>query len=315
LEPSSEEKLRMSKPPPTPAAGIVSRGAALLLDIALLIFVAAVAPDALHQLGPAAMLLAVFLYFAGMPLTPLQGTLGKWICRIKICDRAGMPLTWRSSAVRAAAAMCWLWLPLALAKVPFLEGLKGDTLSLIWGMLLPLPWAAAGFLPRRETLFDLLADSLVVRYRADTESIARAEPAQTTGIVNTAGVAVLAMAIGAGFTTMTDAGHERNRRSRVGYAIEQTMPLREKIEAFHEREKRWPTPAELSVPEWTPYRDGGGYRLRTDGSILITFSVLPDLKGRNIIFRPMQAAGSDQIKWQCSIDPALKPGYVPASCR
>jgi uncharacterized RDD family membrane protein YckC len=305
----------MSRPPPTPAAGIARRGAALLLDILLLIFVVAVAQDVIHEFRVPALLLVVFLYFAGMPLTPLQGTLGKWICRIKICDRAGRPLTWRASAVRAIAAMCWLWLPLALAQVPFLEGLKSDSLSLIWGMLLPLPWAAAGFLPRRETLFDLLAGSLVVRYRADTESIARAEPAQTTGILNVAGVTVIVMAFGAAFTTMTDAQNDRNRRSRVGYAIEQTMPLREKIAAFHEREKRWPTPAELSVPDWTPYRDGGGYRLRTDGSILITFSVLPELKGRNIIFSPRQAAGSNEIQWQCSTDPGLKPAYVPAICR
>jgi uncharacterized RDD family membrane protein YckC len=306
----------MAKAPPTPAAGIARRGAALLLDILLLIFVIAAAPAAVHELGSAPLLLLiVFLYFAGMPLTPLQGTLGKWICRIKICDRAGMPLAWRSSAVRAGAAMCWLWLPPALARIPLLEVLKGDSLSLIWGMLLPLAWATAGFMPRRETLFDLLAGSLVVRYRADTESIARAEPAQTTGIVNVAGVTVLSLAFGAAFTTMTDAQNDRNRRSRVGYAIEQTMPLREKIEAFHAREKRWPTPAELSVADWTPYRDGGGYRLRTDGSILITFSVLPELKGRNIIFSPRQAAGSDGIQWQCSTDPGLKPAYVPASCR
>jgi uncharacterized RDD family membrane protein YckC len=306
----------MAKAPPTPAAGIASRGAALLLDILLLIFVIAAAPAALHELGSTPLLLlVVFLYFAGMPLTPLQGTLGKWICRIKICDRAGMPLAWRSSAVRAAAAMCWLWLPLALAQVPFLQGLKSDSLSLIWGMLLPLPWATAGFLPRRETLFDLLAGSLVVRYRADTNSIARAEPAQATGILNVAGVTVLSLAFGAAFSTMTDAQNDRNRRSRVAYAIEQTQPLREKVEAFHDREKRWPTPAELSVPDWTPYRDGGGYRLRTDGSILITFSVLPELKGRNIIFSPRQAAGSDKLQWQCSTDPGLKPGYVPATCR
>src|SRR5687768_6229880 len=191
-----EARLRMSTPPPTPAAGVARRGAALLLDVALLIFVIAVVPDALRELGPAALLLVVFLYFAGMPLTPLQGTLGKWICRIKICDRAGRPLTWPSSAVRTGATMCWLWLPLALAQVPFLASLKSDVLSTIWGLMLPLPWATAGFLPRRETLFDLLARSLVVRYRADTESIARAEPAQKTGILNVVGVTVLALALG-----------------------------------------------------------------------------------------------------------------------
>jgi uncharacterized RDD family membrane protein YckC len=305
----------MEKAPPTPAAGIGSRGAALLLDTLLLIFVVAAAPEALHELGIPSFLLVVFLYFAGMPLTPLQGTLGKWICQIKICDRAGMPLKWRASAVRTLAAMCWLWLPLALAQVPFLQDLAGDWLSTIWAMLLPLPWATAGFLPRRETLFDLLAGSLVVRYRADTESIARAEPAQKPGILNVVGVTVLALAVGAGFGTMTGTQKDRNLRSRVGYAIGETKPLREKIEAFHAREKRWPTPAELSVPEWTPYRDGGGYRLRTDGSILITFSVLPELKGRNIIFRPTPAAGSDEIQWKCSIDPGLNPRYVPAMCR
>lgn len=295
-------------------ADIGNRAAALLLDLLLLTFVAAsVAADL--PAPPYTFLSLVFLYFAGVPLSPLQGTLGKWICRIKLCDRHGARLTWRASAVRVGATMCWFAPPFLVNDVSLFGGLEGASLTAIWWLLFALPWAPAGFLPRRESLFDLLAGSLVVRYGADTESIARADPAQKLGILNVVGTVLLSLATGAVLSTMIAAQRDMNRRARVAYAIAQTEPLRQKVEAFHDREQRWPTAGELGISEWTPYRDGGGYRLQADGSILITFTVLPELKGHSITFRPTSAAGGKKIHWQCSRDAGFKPGYVPASCR
>lgn len=291
-----------------------NRAAALLLDLLLLAFVSISAADAALS-GPFVFLSLGLLYFAGMPLTPLQGTLGKWICRIKLCDRLGRRLTWRSSLVRVAAIMCWCGLPVLFSEISLFGGLEGAALSAIWWLLIALPWAPAAFLPRRESLFDLLAGSLVVRYGADTESIAHAEPAQKPGILNVGGAVFLCLATGAVLGTMIAAQRDMNRRARVEYAFAQTEPLRQKIEAFHDREQRWPMGGELGVPEWTPYPDGGGYRLRADGIILILFTVLPELKGHSLTLRPTRGANGKKIQWQCSADAGFKPGYVPAICR
>jgi uncharacterized RDD family membrane protein YckC len=299
--------------PPTIFAATGNRAAALLLDLILLSFASGQAVQAGLAL-PYAFPSLVFAYFAGMPLTPLQGTLGKWICRIKLCDRQGRRLGWRASALRAGATMCWFAPPFLLGEIASLGGVEGASLSITWWLLFALPWAPAGFLPRRESLFDLLAGSLVVRYRADTESIASAEPAQTPGILNTAGNVLVCLAAGAALSVMVGAQHDMNRRGRVAYAIEQTRPLREKVEVFQVRERRMPTAGELGVPEWTPYPDGGGYRLQ-DGGILITFTKLPELKGHSIFFRPAPAGDGKKVQWQCSADPGFKRGYLPSSCR
>lgn len=295
-------------------ADIATRAVALLLDLILLAFVAGSVAAAVLP-GPYIFLSLCLLYFGGMPLSPLQGTLGKWICRIKLCDRLGGRLTWRSSAVRVGATMCWFAPPFLVNEISAFSGVEGATLSASWWLLFALPWAPASFLSRRESLFDLLAGSLVVRYGADTESIARAEPAQKPGIFNVVGTVLLYLATGAVFSIVTAAYVDMNRRARVAYAIAQTEPLRQKVEAFHDREQRWPTAGELGIPEWTPYPDGGGYRLQADGIILITFTVLPELKGRSITFRPIPAADGKKFRWQCSKDAELKPGYVPAACR
>jgi len=62
--------------------------------------------------------------------------------------------------------------------------------EVFWGAMYPLyallPYAPVGFTPHRETLFDWLAGTMVVRYRADAYSIARATPIAKPGVLNTA---------------------------------------------------------------------------------------------------------------------------------
>jgi hypothetical protein len=95
----------------------------------------------------------------------------------------------------------------------------------------------------------------------------------------------------------------------------ETLPLRDRIETFYIREKRWPTAAEVGVAEWTPYPAGGGYRLQPDGTIVISFSVLPGLKGHSLSFQPKLDSDGKQVKWRCSADPEFKATYVPRNCR
>lgn len=286
---------------------------ALLLDLILVGFVAGSLSGTVLS-GAPAFLSLVFLYFAGMPLSPLQGTLGKWICRIKLCDRLGRRLAWRSSMLRAGAMLCWFGLPALIGSNALSNALGNIALTLVW-LLFLLPWASIGFLPRRESLFDLLAGSLVVRYRSEAQTIFDAEPAQKPGILNVGGAVFLCLSCGAIFSVAATTQLDRDRRARIGYALTQVAPVRQKIEAFHEREQRWPAAHELGVADWTPYPDGGGYRLQADGSVLITFTVLPELKGHSITLRPARAADGKAVNWKCSADAGLNSGFLPANCR
>jgi hypothetical protein len=70
----------------------------------------------------------------------------------------------------------------------------------------------------------------------------------------------------------------------------------------------------MGIPDWNPYPDGGGYRLQANGTVVITFSVLPELKGYSITFTP-KPAENGPIDWQCSADAGLDRRYLPSSCR
>ena len=292
-------------------AAIGNRAGALLLDFTLLAFLASWVSGRTGLLGPAVLLALAFVYVAAMPLSPLQGTLGKWVCRIKITSRLGQRLSWRASVLRAGAMLCWWGVPVLLESKMIIGN---DVFAAFWVLFL-LPWAPAGFLPRRESLFDLLAGSLVVRHNAEPQAIAEVQPAGKVGILNFTGAVVPCLLAGAVLSISIGANRDMNRRVRVMYAIGQTQPLREKIEEFHSREQRWPTPAALGVAEWTPYRDGGGYRLNPDGSILISFSVLRGLKGHSLVQRPVASADGKKITWQCSADAEFARGFLPAGCR
>ena len=93
-----------------------TRVLALVLDLALLTLVMALAPVGIEPFRFAVFLGIAFLYFGGLPLTRLQGTPGKWICRIRLCDRAGRPLGWQRSALRAAATLAWWCVPVLLVQ-------------------------------------------------------------------------------------------------------------------------------------------------------------------------------------------------------
>src|SRR5258706_8113477 len=260
------------------------------------------------RLAPAAVFL---LYFAGMPLTPLEGTIGKRICRIKLCDRLGRRLDWRKSFLRAAAVLGWIWLGGLLAGDGL--GLQGDGLALAWTCWL-LAWASMIFTPRGESAFDLVARTLVVAYRANPEAIGRAAPRRAGRYSRAAGAVLLCLFLGGSFGLSQYASRLRNLNSRIAYALQQTQPLRDALAAFHVREERWPNAAELGVAPWTPYPDGGGYRLQADGSILIGFSVLPELKGHTILLRPVPDA-SGTLEWKCTTDPSFPSRYLTTACR
>lgn len=289
-----------------PFASGESRAIAFVLDLVAIAILRAAASEVAPPLaagGVAATTagwLIAFAYFTAMPLTPMQGTPGKWICRIKLCDRAGRRLSIGRSAVRAGAMLAWLSMaiafPVALA-------------------LLPLAWAPIWVRARRESLFDSLAGSLVVRISATAEVVAAYDVTGKPSVVKVVGVVILFLAMGTVISVFEGVNRDRDRRTRVSYALTQVVPLRERISTFHAREKRWPTPEELGVAKWTPYPDGGGYSPQADGSILVTFTVLPELKGRSVRLRPVLGEDVSKLTWVCAADQELNRSFLPATCR
>ena len=308
----------MAKPaaPKSNYADSVERLGALVLDLLLLSFAIPAFAPAMPDFGPFIRVIPplVFLaYFAGLPLTPLQGTPGKRIVGIKICGPGGRRLGWLASLARTGAAMCWITL-LALALGSDLPVLSDDAVKTAILMTMFLPWVPMAILPRRQSLFDLLAGTMVVRYKADEAGIAQEVPGKPR-VLEGLGVVVVCILAGGVFSIIAFTMQDKDRRARVVYAIEETKPLREKIGEFRKRQGRWPRAADLGIPEFTPFRAGGGYRVQPDGSILISFSVLKELKGHEVIQRPVATAGDGKIEWQCSADTGLNMKYLPPSCR
>lgn len=294
-------------------AGNGNRAVAFLLDLILLALLAGAFAPYLDSIRQLVVPLLFVICFTSMPLTPLQGTPGKWVCRIKLADRQGNRVGLRASLTRTFAQAIWFALPFVFGRVLSDMPFRGRVTETCW-LLILLPWVSIGFMPRRESLFDRLAGTLVVRCRATPDDIAHAEPLVRRRVMNGVGMAFLCLVVG--FILSTTIGLQRTKdlRSRVAYAIGETQSLRQTIEQFHDAENRWPDPAEMGIPEWTPFPDGGGYGVQADGSVVIRFSVLPELRGHRITFTPASTARG-RIDWQCSADAGIERRYLPSDCR
>jgi uncharacterized RDD family membrane protein YckC len=303
-----------SQSQPPVIAGDGNRAVALLLDVILLVFLAATVSGPAEAFKPYVLPGLCLAYFAAMPLTPLQGTLGKWICRIKMCDRQGQRLRWRASLLRTTATIAWFSLPLLFGMAAAVSVSIKQTLMEAWWLLFLVPWMPMGFMSHHESAFDLLAGTRVVRYQTDPERIAGAETTEKRKLLNGIVLVLGCLLIGYILSTSIHVMKVKSVHGRIAYAIGETLPLRKTIEAFHDAEKRWPTTLDLGIPDWTPYPDGGSYRLQENGSVVITFSVLPELKGQRITFVPLLTENG-QLDWQCHADAGLERSYLPGSCR
>ena len=116
-----------------------------------------------------------------------------------------------------------------------------------------------------------------------------------------------------GVATVIHAVRETNVMERALFAVNATYPLKQKVAAFYQRERRLPTAAELGVPESSPH-DNGDFRLQPDGSILIAFSEASELKDRQIVLRP-RPVENGLLDWECAPSPGWVRNRLPASCR
>ena len=297
--------------PDEPWGGLGNRTLAMVLDLGLVIFLFSWLPlnDAWR---PYALPLIAFAYFALLPISPLEGTPGKWACRVRMVAQTGQRLSLRQSVIRALGPVLWFCIPVVLRKLPPLGPWSGTDLSILWWWLWALPWSTAWFLPYRATLFDRLAGTVVIRrtgrWPDETTANWSIRPYQVVLAL------LLALLAGAILHVAIRAMHDFEMRSRVAYAVSQTSELRLQMANFHYDSHRWPTPAELGRPAATPYPGGGHYRMEPRGQIVIQFAVLQELKGKTLRFSPR--FGTDGlVEWRCERDSALPERYVPGQCR
>ena len=301
--------------PPNLYGGTGNRAIAFIVDATLLAFITSFL-SGIDPIGRYAAPLLAFLYLTALPRSPLQGSLGQWVCRIRLCDRQGRLMTWRASALRAGVTVLWFCLPVAFNALFTLGGMTiGKVLANIWWLFFLAPWASIGFRPRRESIFDLLAGSLVVTLRADTAQIAEDTAPKDLRLFSGVGMLLLCLAIGATIQMMLDMVTHRNLLGRATYAIQETRPLRAQIEGFYTQTGRWPTRAELGIAPSIPYPDGGHYSAQAEGKIVIRFSVNPHLKDRNLTFTPTFIPKEGRFDWKCVADEGLDKRYVPSVCR
>ena len=289
-------------------ADVAARGGAVLIDLVLVTFAAALFIDTPVPY-PAAWLALTFAWFAGLPLTRLQGTPGKWIARIKLCDRGGAPLSARKSLVRSSATFAWVGAALWIGPPVQVEWM------LVYWIAVTAPWAAMGFAPRRESLFDLLSGSRVVRIKASPEAIAGLEPVTARPATRILGTLLLWGAVAVAAAIPMAAQRDLDHRVRIVYALTETKNLRLRVEEYRQKESRWPSAEALGVPAWTAFPAGGGYGLERDGAIRIRFDVKPELKGRGVLLTPGVGSDGKRIEWKCAPYAELNPAWVPASCR
>ena len=136
-------------------AGANSRGVALLLDLVIVLAIILAMNLVLETFldgVPGWVTLAIpVAYFAGLPLTRWQGTIGKRGSQVRITDLAGNPIGAGRSLLRFAASL------LSFAAVG-------------------LGYAVCFWNARRRTLHDFIAGTVVVDAKATPAEIAAASP-------------------------------------------------------------------------------------------------------------------------------------------
>jgi len=307
-------------------ANLVERMTAAFLDL-LLLFALVLGVEAGVEAGlplplPGSRELAVLalVYMTASWVAPWHATPAQLVLRLRVVDSRGRHLdAWRA-ALRAVLVLtvfsCWF-------------RLLGDPVNGAIGVLSLLACATlwlGAILPRRETLHDLVAGSMVVRSKAwhDPELRARllehpAGMAQAPGerwrrFVELSQAAILLGGLSFGLHLMATVAYERGLRTRTSYAISQARTLQEPISSFYLEHGRLPIDAaEIGVFGPTSYPDGGYFELEPQGVIRIRFERLPELIAGSIAIRPI--TGNGELEWECRADGDIHPSNLPAICR
>ncbi len=267
------------------------------------------------------MLILFALYFAVSWMSPLRATPIQFLFGMRVIDVQGETLHPGRAILRALVLVSLIGATFQLFQTPFKPYL---TVVALVGYVLVLP---ALITPNRQAAHDLLAHSIVVNRKALNspehkaqllEHVSDKDPATFSyrrpsiyRMVVDAFVLLVPVVV---FLTGSLAANDRNMRSRIAYAYEETRELRLGIEMHYEDYGLWPDKdEEIYVERRGEYPEGGYYELEDDGVIRIRFEVRPELTDGSIVLRP--GLSNDEIEWQCRAEGNIHQKYLPAHCR
>lgn len=268
-------------PRPEPAFGLLpSRGMAFILDLVLVVVLAfAVAHTAIAlDMQPTGWIfyIIVALYLGFLPATPLQGTLGKRMVGLRICDGSGK----RIGVLRALLRLA--------AFVPSI-GIAGA------GFVL------AAFTPRRQALHDLAAGTFVVNRGATPAEISQVP--SPVSAMNRIGLILVFSLPALGVYTLMQAFDGQRRYEEVDALLNASQPYKAEVG------KALRSGAPMPVPAALP-RQARAMSARPDGTIVIEVS--DDLvPGARMTLRP-EAIPNGEYLWTCRGE-GLR--HAPAKCR
>ena len=107
---------------------------------------------------------------------------------------------------------------------------------------------------------------------------------------------------------------DRDIRARASYAFGEASALRSAVGFHYEVHGAWPTTdADLGVPTFERYPDGGFFQLEDNGVIRIRFEVMRQLTSGSLVLRP--EARDNEVTWNCSVDGYIARKHLPRPCR
>ena len=260
------------------------------------------------------------LYFAAFWASPLKATPVQFIFGMRVVDLNGERLSPGRAMIRAAALTGIIVATIMLFRKP------GDPWQLagIVGLALLIP---AIVTTNRQAVHDLLARSIVVNRTTLSSEKRRAALLQHLASPETAtrpkrrpsvprimfDILILAVPVYMVWTVSLVAV-DRDIRSRATYAIGAVSALRQAVATHRAEHGEWPTAgADLGVPTFERYPDGGFFELEDDGIIRIRFEVMRQLRSGSLVFRP--EARDQEVVWNCSIDGYIAHKHLPRICR
>ena len=268
-----------------------------------------------------ALLVAAFLYFAGSWASPLKATPGQLLVGIRVVSLQGEPLSFLRAALRSIFLAALLVATWAIVDMP----------TRWWLFSLSLAGYAAVFLaavtPNRQALHDIVARSIVVTRKSldspgsrdvllahvadsDPKTFSQRRPPVLRTIVDAVVLSVPAFML---FST-GQIMYDRDLMWRTHYAYNATYDLRTAVGMYYRQYEKWPSAGtDLGVAARANYPDGGYHELQKNGTIRISFEVLPELTRGTIVLTPNVT--DTKIEWKCHQEGEIERNHLPPACR
>jgi uncharacterized RDD family membrane protein YckC len=292
------------------------RMVAIAVDMFIALFAASALHDhVLYRVGinytdhRVTVVVFLFAYFVASWLSPMRATPTQFLLGMRVVSETGARLSVARASARSLFLIALIEASLAVFRPPV------EPYVLVLGMVAYLSLLAAIFNRKRQAGHDLLLRSMVLNRRAAARwQYDAPQELKRPPIISMIGNCILFAIPLFALSTIGLVTYDKNLRSRVSYAFNETRDLRLAVELHHREFDQFPADSlELGMGERSHYPEGGYYELKADGGIRVQFTVLDDLKNGSLLFFPQKTA--EGFEWQCEREGELHAKYMPPYCR